>query len=66
MKRTGLTLTVIASLLAGSASDFGTFYAPNISSDPEYGIGKWSDLDLANAMTRGISPLGQHYYPVFP
>ena len=37
-------------------SPFGTFVAPNISSDPENGIGGWTDLDLANAMTRGISP----------
>lgn len=48
------------------ASPFGTFVAPNISPDPENGIGKWSDLDLANAMLRGVSPEGQHYYPVFP
>ncbi|MCX8507512.1 MAG: cytochrome c, partial [Rhodobacteraceae bacterium] len=47
-------------------SPFGTFVAPNISQDPEAGIGKWSALDLANAMTRGLSPEGRHYYPVFP
>ena len=47
-------------------SPFGIFVAPNISPDPEQGIGKWSALDLANAMTRGVSPKGQHYYPVFP
>ena len=47
-------------------SDFGTFFAPNISSDPTEGIGSWSALDLANAMTKGVSPDGQHYYPVFP
>ena len=48
------------------ASPFGTFYAPNISPDPVAGIGGWSALDLANAMLRGVSPAGQHYYPVFP
>lgn len=48
------------------ASPFGTFYAPNISPDPEYGIGSWSGLDLANAMIKGVSPVGQHYYPAFP
>jgi len=48
------------------ASPFGTFVAPNISSDPVNGIGDWSALDLANAMLRGVSPEGQHYYPVFP
>ena len=29
---------------------FGTFRAPNITPDPEAGIGGWSDLDLANAI----------------
>lgn len=56
-------------VLAGGlpfASDFGTFYAPNISSDPEHGIGAW-DLDqFARAVTKGVSPQGQHYYPAFP
>lgn len=45
---------------------FGTFYAPNISPHPEDGIGGWSDLDFVNAMKRGISPAGEHYYPAFP
>ncbi len=56
-------------LLAGGqpfASDFGTFYAPNISSHPQAGIGGWSVEDLANAVTQGVSPKGQHYYPAFP
>lgn len=48
------------------ASPFGTFLAPNISSDPEHGIGSWSDLDLANALLEGVSPEKQHYYPAFP
>lgn len=48
------------------ASPFGTFYAPNISSDPERGIGGWGAQDLANAMMRGVSPDGAHYYPAFP
>lgn len=47
-------------------SPFGTFIAPNISPDPTAGIGGWGMQDLANAMTRGISPEGQHYFPVFP
>lgn len=48
------------------ASPFGTFVAPNISTDPDQGIGSWSALDLANAMLRGVSPEGAHYFPVFP
>ncbi|MFV2003543.1 MAG: c-type cytochrome, partial [Paracoccaceae bacterium] len=47
-------------------SDFGTFYAPNISPDPVAGIGGWGALDLVNAMRFGTSPDGRHYYPAFP
>lgn len=46
-------------------SDFGTFYAPNISPSEE-GIGGWSIVDLANAVTQGVSPEGEHLYPAFP
>lgn len=56
-------------ILAGGrafVSDFGTFYAPNISPDPAQGIGGWAVTDLANAMVHGTSPEGAHYYPAFP
>ena len=56
-------------VLAGGrafASDFGTFYAPNISPDPTHGIGGWSTADLARAMQAGVSPEGKHYFPAFP
>ena len=45
---------------------FGTFRAPNISPHPDAGIGGWSTLDFINAMARGVSPNGSHYYPSFP
>ncbi|MEQ8452400.1 MAG: cytochrome c [Nitratireductor sp.] len=45
---------------------FGTFVAPNISSDQQDGIGGWSAGDFANAMLRGVAPDGSHYYPAFP
>ncbi|MFD1913423.1 c-type cytochrome [Halodurantibacterium flavum] len=48
------------------ASEFGTFVAPNISSDPTYGIGNWSLEAFGNAVMRGVSPDGAHYYPAFP
>ncbi len=48
------------------STDFGTFYAPNISSDPLFGIGKWSDKDFLKAVKRGLSPKNQYYYPAFP
>src|SRR5215813_11653404 len=47
-------------------SPFGTFYAPNISPDPVFGIGRWSETDFVNAVMRGVSPEGTHYFPVFP
>ncbi|MBV2361129.1 cytochrome c [Thalassococcus sp. CAU 1522] len=47
-------------------SDFGTFVAPNISPDPDHGIGGWDLTDFANAVMRGVSPDGQHYFPAFP
>lgn len=47
-------------------TDFGTFVAPNISPDPDDGIGAWTAGDFANAMLRGVSPDGRHYYPAFP
>jgi mono/diheme cytochrome c family protein len=47
-------------------SPFGTFYAPNISPDPADGIGRWTEADFVNAVTKGISPAGFHYFPAFP
>lgn len=55
-------------VLAGGqtfATEFGSFVAPNIS-PTEAGIAGWSVDDLGNAMMRGVSPEGQHYYPAFP
>jgi mono/diheme cytochrome c family protein len=48
------------------ATNFGTFYAPNISPDPDHGIGGWTQAQFLNAVMRGVSPDGQHYYPAFP
>lgn len=47
-------------------SPFGVFVAPNISPHMRDGIGSWQASDLANAMKRGVSPKGEHYYPSFP
>ena len=47
-------------------TDFGTFRVPNISPDPASGIGGWSTRDFADAVLRGVSPDGAHYYPAFP
>ena len=45
---------------------FGDFSVPNISPDPQAGIGGWSEIAFVQAMQLGVSPEGQHYYPSFP
>jgi mono/diheme cytochrome c family protein len=50
----------------GLISPFGTFYVPNISSDPKDGIGAWSEAQFVTAMTKGTSPSGEHLFPAFP
>ena len=47
-------------------SPFGTFVAPNISQDPDHGIGDWTTAEIVTAVMEGTSPDGQHYYPAFP
>ena len=48
------------------ATPFGTIYSTNITPDPETGIGAWSDEDFLRAMTLGVGPSGEQYFPVFP
>ena len=48
------------------ASPFGIFRVPNISPDPEAGIGRWRTIDLANALMSGVAPSRQHLYPSLP
>jgi len=57
-----------AHLAGGRAlvTPFGTFYSPNITPDPETGIGAWNDAGFIRAMREGVSPAGEHYYPAFP
>lgn len=59
-----------ARLRLGGGAEFetpyGVFRAPNISPDPDDGIGSWSMIEFVNAMQRGVSPAGRHYYPSFP
>jgi mono/diheme cytochrome c family protein len=50
----------------GIASPFGTFYVPNISPNPEDGIGKWTEAQFITALVKGTSPSGAHYFPAFP
>ncbi len=45
---------------------FGTFYSPNITPDPETGIGRWTEEDFWRALHEGRSPDGTLLYPAFP
>jgi len=44
----------------------GTIYSRNITPDPETGIGKWTDAQVANAIRRGERPDGSRLFPVHP
>jgi len=45
---------------------FGTLYTPNITPDPQYGIGKWSADDFWRALHEGRGRDGELLYPAFP
>jgi len=47
-------------------TDFGTFYSPNITPDPDTGIGGWTFADFKAAMREGRRPDGANYFPAFP
>ncbi|MCU1304013.1 MAG: cytochrome c, class [Candidatus Sulfotelmatobacter sp.] len=55
-------------------ADFDTFglhkgnriVAPNISSDPDYGAGKWKDADFVRALRQGIGHDGRALFPLMP
>lgn len=44
----------------------GAVFAKNITSDPETGIGTWTDDDILRAMTQGISKNGDTLFPIMP
>lgn len=49
----------------GLETPFGTFVPPNITSDPDAGIGSWTLAQFSDAMSNGMGPQG-HLYPAFP
>ena len=44
----------------------GTFHVPNITQDPDVGIGGWTGRDYILALKHGRSPSGGFYWPAFP
>jgi mono/diheme cytochrome c family protein len=45
---------------------FGTFFGTNITSDPETGIGAWSDAEVDSAIRGGVLRGGEAEAPVMP
>jgi mono/diheme cytochrome c family protein len=45
---------------------FGTLYTPNITPDPDTGIGKWTADDFWRALHDGVGKDGSYLYPAFP
>src|SRR5690348_6324430 len=45
---------------------FGQLLSPNITPDPETGIGAWSDDEFVNALTKGTGRNGMRLYPAMP
>jgi mono/diheme cytochrome c family protein len=52
----------------GSAlkTPIGILYPPNLTPDPDTGLGRWTPFDFLNATMRGVSPQGSNYIPAFP
>jgi mono/diheme cytochrome c family protein len=45
---------------------FGLLLAPNITPDPQNGIGAWTDDEFVDALTKGVGRNGTHLYPAMP
>jgi mono/diheme cytochrome c family protein len=45
---------------------FGELIVPNITPDPQTGIGAWTDNEFVNALTKGTGRKGAYLYPAMP
>ncbi|RQW61179.1 c-type cytochrome [Vibrio viridaestus] len=45
---------------------FGQIYSTNITPDPEFGIGNWTERDFFNAVRHGRGKDGKFLYPAMP
>ena len=60
-----------ARYLAGAANGWhipglGVMYPPNLTPDPETGLGKWSKQDIVRALKKGVRPDGSTINPPMP
>jgi len=46
--------------------ELGSVVAPNITPDPETGIGTWTDDEIARAMQEGVDKNGRALFPIMP
>lgn len=46
--------------------NLGVFVGPNLTPDPETGLGKWSNDQIVAAITTGVRPDGRHLAPAMP
>jgi mono/diheme cytochrome c family protein len=58
-------------LLGGSdigfrAPGIGVVYPPNLTPDPEAGLGRWSDAQIVRAVKHGERPDGRRLFPIMP
>jgi mono/diheme cytochrome c family protein len=61
----------MARYLAGESIGFeipelGVFYPPNLTPDPETGIGAWSEAEIVTAIRTGERPDGRVLAPIMP
>jgi mono/diheme cytochrome c family protein len=57
--------------LAGSEVGFeipgvGVFYPPNLTPDPETGLGRWTEAEIITAVRTGARPDGRLLVPIMP
>lgn len=45
--------------------EFGRINARNITNDPDYGIGKWTDAQLIYFLRTGVNPISGQYVPPY-
>ena len=61
----------MARFLGGSEVGFeipglGVFHGPNLTSDQDTGLGKWSSEEIVTALTKGERPDGRKLAPIMP
>ena len=57
------TVKLTGRQMADVPKEFGTIYAPNITRDPQYGIGEWTDAEIFYLLRTGIKRDGEYAPP---